>query len=1474
MLASGREGYWRKSVLAMLVAGCVLALLFPGQPVLPAHAAPLHQVPSNDNFAGATTIASLPYNATQNTAAATTQVNDPNLCNGAGQGSHSVWYVYTSTTAGTLYLDTLGSNYDTVLGVFTGMWGSLMTVGCDDDSGPNRTSILNVPVVSDTTYYIEVAGYYAGSSGNLELLASLVTPPANDDFDNAFVISATPYTYTQDTALATTAADDPSLSCGATGRQSHSVWYRFTASGSGRLYLDTNDSNYDTVLAVWTGSRGSLTQSACDDDSGSGLASYVDMAVTAGTTYHIEIVSYDDGTGGALTLHAIFATTKPIYLHHLASPVTIVNGTSVTEIMDRRQAWGVTATVTFDDQPAYFYLYPGLASEMALRGNIVVPLYLDGDSAQNSNVTISLADLAPDGSTVTIGSATLVVAQNASGWYVFNIPNVACTVAQGHALRLGLTTQNPSRRVTLRYDSAARNSRVELPSQDFVTVDWARMYDDAYPTGAERTAFVVDTPVYVRARASDPFGSYDVTTATLAISRTNYAINQVYDSGADHKIYEAVYTPTSVGTYLYTVTVGEGSERTITDTATGQFYASYYGVSVEPDAMLTADPNTLVDFGLAIRNIGTAIDTVEITVTASTQGWATALYLAAALIASDTDGDGAWEWVNPAYDTNGDGNPDFRLSAGATQDLILQKTVPPSVGEVVDTTRLVAISRGDTRVNDAAILTTSTMIGAQRKQLHLLESGANDTMSTQPGSANSTMTLARGESHTWVQSPPFASAFDLRQGALTVSFYGAPSGNNTIGRVTVYSGATPFGFDQHTIDSTGWQTFTIANPNVVVPAGGVLSAVIANTSSANRSFTVQYGGSGNYDARLDMPTKTYVKVEQVQTGSACYPSGSTIFNQGQAMTITVRVSDPFGSYDIAGANVRVTDPDGVVVAPGLTMNPVLTATGAITYERVYAIPITATPGIYTIVVTGTESNGVTATRSALFTVQWPATLTATLAATPGTVNVGEAITVTMVVTNNGQASALNLAPSVLITSGTGAALRASGPTPTTVLTLTAGSAASFTWVYTATGAGVVSWNGSVAGSDANSCAAVSSPIIASNVVQVQASVSLFISKQGNPDPVIAGSSLTYTVRYTNTGGGSATGVVITETYDSNVSFVSANPPPSVSNNVWNIGGLGAGGSGTILITVRVNGGATLSNVVTIGSDQTSPVTTSATTTVIALPAFNLTKSDDPDPVLVGDNLVYNITYRNTGVGNATGVVITETYDSNVSFVSASPAPDVGNNVWRIGALGAGGSGSIAVTVRVNGGATLLNQAQIGCDQGVSGGVMEQTTVVVPNQVSIGKTVSPSTVDTTGLMTFTYTLVITNTGSAVPVQQITDTLPPGFTYLTTTGVSGITRPPDSVITNGQNIAWTYTAPYPSIGGGRATVTFIAASSNGAGYCNSAGVTIGGAIGIVAGNNLACIAWPIYEIETHIAGLTIRARVRMENGRPVILLWEIR
>lgn len=51
--------------------------------------------------------------------------------------------------------------------------------------------------------------------------------------------------------------------------------------------------------------------------------------------------------------------------------------------------------------------------------------------------------------------------------------------------------------------------------------------------------------------------------------------------------------------------------------------------------------------------------------------------------------------------------------------------------------------------------------------------------------------------------------------------------------------------------------------------------------------------------------------------------------------------------------------------------------------------------------------------------------------------------------------------------------------------------------------------------------------------------------------------------------------------------------------------------------------------------------------------LSVTKSDAPDPVSVGKDLVYTITVKNAGPLTATGVTLTDTLPTSVSFVSAS-----------------------------------------------------------------------------------------------------------------------------------------------------------------------------------------------------------------------------
>jgi hypothetical protein len=117
--------------------------------------------------------------------------------------------------------------------------------------------------------------------------------PANDDFDNATVISALPFTDTISTVDATTAGDDPFCN----GNE-HTVWYAFTPTQDTRVRADTAGSDYATSLGVYTGSRGALNQVACASS-----PAEVTFDASANTTYFFMVASAAGGPGGTLVFH-------------------------------------------------------------------------------------------------------------------------------------------------------------------------------------------------------------------------------------------------------------------------------------------------------------------------------------------------------------------------------------------------------------------------------------------------------------------------------------------------------------------------------------------------------------------------------------------------------------------------------------------------------------------------------------------------------------------------------------------------------------------------------------------------------------------------------------------------------------------------------------------------------------------------------------------------------------------------------------------------------------------------------------------------------------------------------------------------------------------------------------------------------------------------------------------------------------------
>ncbi len=120
------------------------------------------------------------YSSTQvfSTYAGGAQTGEPNHCGTAGGASS--WASFQAADNGIMTMDTDGSNFDTILAVYTGNendFSTLAPVACDVGSGLGGTnSLVRFAVTSNTVYYVGVDGVY-GAYGTVVLNWSLAVPP-------------------------------------------------------------------------------------------------------------------------------------------------------------------------------------------------------------------------------------------------------------------------------------------------------------------------------------------------------------------------------------------------------------------------------------------------------------------------------------------------------------------------------------------------------------------------------------------------------------------------------------------------------------------------------------------------------------------------------------------------------------------------------------------------------------------------------------------------------------------------------------------------------------------------------------------------------------------------------------------------------------------------------------------------------------------------------------------------------------------------------------------------------------------------------------------------------------------------------------------------------------------------------------------------------------------------------------------------
>jgi len=135
---------------------------------------PAYAAPSNDNFADATQISSLPFNVNADTTGATFEVNEPSpTCFGSGWALKTAWFKYTPATNASLSTRVNYNNFPTMLGIYTGnSVDGLTQKACALYYYGNTTFLAEANV----TYYFQVSGWY-DYEGTIPFVLEVTPPP-------------------------------------------------------------------------------------------------------------------------------------------------------------------------------------------------------------------------------------------------------------------------------------------------------------------------------------------------------------------------------------------------------------------------------------------------------------------------------------------------------------------------------------------------------------------------------------------------------------------------------------------------------------------------------------------------------------------------------------------------------------------------------------------------------------------------------------------------------------------------------------------------------------------------------------------------------------------------------------------------------------------------------------------------------------------------------------------------------------------------------------------------------------------------------------------------------------------------------------------------------------------------------------------------------------------------------------------------
>lgn len=682
--------------------------------------------------------------------------------------------------------------------------------------------------------------------------------------------------------------------------------------------------------------------------------------------------------------------------------------------------------------------------------------------------------------------------------------------------------------------------------------------------------------------------------------------------------------------------------------------------------------------------------------------------------------------------------------------------------------------------------------------------------------------------------------------AMTVSFTQTTPANTTFQSISAPAGWT---CTTPAVGGTGAITCTTASlaantsaaffltlgVNAATAAGTVItesasvSSATADPTAANNSAstttTVVAAGSADLSVRLtDSP-------DPVVAG-ATLTVGALVSNQGPStatnasFTFTTPANTTFSAIAIPSGWSCSTPAVGATGTVTCT-NPSLPA-GAVGDFGIVLRVNSATPSGTSITSTGSVTSATadsipannSSSTTTLVTTPVLADVTVTNTGAPDPVVVGNNLTYTQVVTNNGPSAAANVTlteaipanttfQSIVVPAGwscTTPAVGATGTIQCVASSLASGASSSFSVVVNvspSTTAGTsLSSTVSVSTTTTESNLANNTATATGNTVALSTQSDLSITITDSPDPVLAGNNITYAAVVRNNGPAAAANTYMTLGVPANTTFQSVTVPagwtcttPAVGATgtiTCTIGSLAVGATANFSVQVQVAAGTTSGT--SIGVNATTGTTTSepdfsnnsasATTLVAAAGTADVgvTIADSPDPVIAGATITYAEVVTNGGPAAAANVVVTQQIPPNTTFQSitvpagwscTTPAVGATGTVsCTIASLASGATANFSLRVVVGGGVAagtvITDQVSVSsttADSNSANNNATATTLVAGNlsaDLEISSTDSPDPIQPGGRLTLTH--VVTNYGPATATNvTFSQAIPPNTTF---------------------------------------------------------------------------------------------------------------